>query len=384
MEKVIMIFPPRVRELLLYFLSITNPIRSIKKIRKINKISKGAIAHNWGNLNADLDKWVKAFCKLSLYSKSGYDIATSFFQDDIDIIKLEDHCRNQPKNEAIVICVVKNDVRKIKEFYQHYRNLGVKKFAMLDNDSTDGTFDWLIKQEDTDLFKTTIPYSTNRRQAWINKIVSYYGFNKWYLIVDSDELLMYEDMENRSLSELIDFAALNKISRVRTLTVDMYSNQLFKEENNNDEEYVSKYIYFDSNNYRECKRYSFHHVEGGMRVRMFKGENSRFAPYLTKYPLMFFESGDIQYNSHFSFPFYKNFKSPCWGALFHYKFLSSDMQKYKEIAESGSFYGGSYEYKQYIRIYQENPNMSFIHSNSEKYTDSSSLRAIDNIDKIGW
>ena len=117
---------------------------------------------------------------------------------------------------------------------------------------------------------------------------------------------------------------------------------------------------------------------------MFKGTNEKFGPYLTKYPLIYFERGDIQYNSHYSYPFYKNFDGPCWGALLHYKFLKSDMNKYIAIANSGSFYGGSYEYKQYIKMYKENPDMKYIYENSNKYINSTSLEKIKEIERIGW
>ncbi|WP_308636707.1 glycosyltransferase family 2 protein [Paenibacillus silvisoli] len=376
--KLLLLIPSFLREYLLLVTSIRNPLRSVKKITNIKKLSNTLHKSEWGSLDNDIDIWKNAFINLSLRTTTGIEIANCFFNNDLTMKKAAG--RN---NDLIVVCVVKDDLVRIKSFYQHYRSLGVQKFAILDNSSTDGTYEWLLEQDDTDVFHTTTPYSTNRRQGWINRLISYYGFNRWYLIVDADEHLMFEGMESKSISDFKEHAWRKGNFRVRTLTVDMYSKHSLNEKVP-DNDYVSSYIYFDSDNYREKKNYCFKYIDGGMRVRMFKGDNEKFNPYLTKYPLIYFQKGDIQYNSHYSFPFHKNFRSKCWGALFHYKFLPSDLKKYNEIALSGSFYNGSYEYKQYISIYNKNPNMTFIYSGSKRYVDSNSLKLISKIDQVGW
>lgn len=381
-EKILLAINPKLREKLLLLSVITRPVSTVKKLKKFNRIAKNKKdEYKWGQLNNDWDIWIESLKSITIRTGVGYEIALGFLEDRIEIINNNNEYID--KEQPIVICVVKNDIIKIKEFYKHYRKMGIKNFVILDNNSDDGTFEWLSTQKDTNLFRTDVKYTTNRRQAWINKLISYYGFDRWYIIVDSDELLVYEEMESKTLEDLISFAEKNKYKRIRTITLDMYSEKSFNDDDNN-ENYLEKYIYFDSDNYNQVFHHAFKCINGGMRVRMFKGTNEKFGPYLTKYPLIYFERGDIQYNSHYSYPFYKNFDGPCWGALLHYKFLKSDMNKYIAIANSGSFYGGSYEYKQYIKMYKENPDMKYIYENSNKYINSTSLEKIKEIERIGW
>ena len=380
-EKILLAINPKLREKLLLLSVITRPVSTVKKLKNLNCIVKNKKdEYKWGRLNNDWDIWIEALKSITIRTSVGYEIALGFLEDKIEIINNNEHIDD---GSPIVICVVKNDITRIKEFYKHYRKMGINNFVMLDNNSDDGTFEWLSMQKDTSLFRTEVKYTTNKRQAWINKLISYYGFDRWYIIVDSDELLVYEKMESKTLEDLISFAEKNKYKRIRTITLDMYSEKSFNDDDNN-ENYLEKYIYFDSDNYNEVFHHAFKCIDGGMRVRMFKGTNEKFGPYLTKYPLIYFERGDIQYNSHYSYPFYKNFDGPGWGALLHYKFLKSDMNKYIAIANSGSFYGGSYEYKQYIKMYKENPDMKYIYENSNKYINSTSLEKIKEIERIGW
>ena len=381
-EEIMSKIPVKLRDKLLEIKGIFSIVRSKQKIQELNRAIESTDVSNWNNLNSDIDVWKRSLKKIALSTSVGFDIAINFFNNDIQIIKINKF-KEININSPIIICVVKNDLKRMKVFYDHYRKIGIEKFAILDNGSVDGTFEWLMSQEDTDVYRTESLYTTNKRQSWINKLISFYGFNKWYMVVDSDELFVYQDMEKKTIQELTNLAIKKGYKRIRSITLDMYSeNPMFSD--NEDSNYLSQYVYFDNDNYNYREHYAFRCIDGGMRVRMFRGENKDFAPYLTKYPLLYFEKGDLQYNSHYSFPIYKNFEDVCWAGLMHYKFLSSDMKKYKEIAKSGAFYGGSYEYKQYIKLYNENKKKSFMHKNSKIYKNSQSLKYIKEIERIKW
>ena len=55
---------------------------------------------------------------------------------------------------------------------------------------------------------------------------------------------------------------------------------------------------------------------------------------------------------HYIYPFEKNLKSFTYLALLHYKLFDNEIQKYKKIAEDGSYGkgGGSKEYKLYFHL----------------------------------
>ena len=84
----------------------------------------------------------------------------------------------------------------------HYRTPGVVKFAIMDNGSDDGTFEWLLEQPDIDLYQCKRQYQTNVKEGWINRLISYYGFDRWSIVTDSDELAFYQNMETISLPDL--------------------------------------------------------------------------------------------------------------------------------------------------------------------------------------
>lgn len=99
------------------------------------------------------------------------------------------------KDSPILICVVKNEKVRMEKLFQHYRNLGIFQFAIIDNNSTDGTLELCKKQKDVNLFSVKNEYSSAKRVGWINQILSKYGKNRWYLVVDADELIDYVDSE---------------------------------------------------------------------------------------------------------------------------------------------------------------------------------------------
>ena len=105
---------------------------------------------NGGRLNNDWDIWIEALKSITIRTSVGYEIALGFLEDKIEIINNNEHIDD---GSPIVICVVKNDITRIKEFYKHYRKMGINNFVMLDNNSDDGTFEWLSMQKDTSLFR---------------------------------------------------------------------------------------------------------------------------------------------------------------------------------------------------------------------------------------
>ena len=112
-----------------------------------------------------------------------------------------------PVNQRfVVLCVVRNEVRMLPQFLEYYRSIGVEHFLFVDNDSTDGTTRLLEDQADVSLWKTSQNYSDAHYGVdWINWIASNHCTGKWVLTVDADELFVYPDMENRTLSDLLNF-----------------------------------------------------------------------------------------------------------------------------------------------------------------------------------
>lgn len=322
----------------------------------------------------DEKKWLDKLNRLTYSYPELIEVGEAFASSQISVlqdIEVKD-------SDVIAICVEKNDIIKLKKFIMHHRKLGIDKFVILDNCSTDGTIEWLLTQNDVVLLQTQIPYNTNRREGWINRIIAHYGCNRWYFIADSDELLFYNNCENKTIKDLIEYYKNLRIVRARAIMIDMYSNPEYYY-NGNKEDYYEECIYFDKDTYYECKRDYLDLVCGGPRERVF-GET----PWLTKYPLFYFRNKDIECKSHFFFPFKENIDTECQLVLKHYKFQPGELEKYKDIVKKGNYYKGSKQYRQYVNVMEDNKKLNFICKSTTKYIDSHSLDKITIYKKINW
>lgn len=316
--------------------------------------------------------WNKAFKRFIISQPHEVAVMEDFFGAKLKIVK-----PIHMDNNVIMISVVKNELYRSKKFLEHYRKMGVHQFVIIDNQSTDGTYDYLLSQKDVFLISALEKYTTNRREAWINRVFSYFGFNRWYMVADIDELITYKGIEQHSIKDVLKFAETHQISRIRGMMLDMYPSEY--DLCNELEDKYNQYVYFDSNTYTYEKACELEIVRGGFRKRCM-GTNAL----LTKYPVFYFEEGDIEGKSHFLFPYSKNW-GDCYLAIKHYKFLPSDFEKYRKIAKSGNYYNGSEQYKQYIRRFDDKDNpIKLLYSGTVKYIDSSSLDNLRCLKEMKW
>ena len=63
-------------------------------------------------------------------------------------------------NSIILICVVKNELLLLEYFLTHYKTIGITHFIFIDNNSTDGSLEYIQNVTDNILL-----YSTNDVQS---------------------------------------------------------------------------------------------------------------------------------------------------------------------------------------------------------------------------
>ena len=320
------------------------------------------------------DNWIRKFNRLTYAYPDLIEVAEAFCESQIYIIQE----REVSNNDVLAICVAKNDLIKIKEFIKYHRSIGVDKFIILDNDSSDGSVEWLKSQDDVVLMQTKTPYTTNRREGWINRIMAYYGDLRWYIVVDSDELLTYNECEKRDIHELISYFEKNHITRVRGMMIDMYAKSDYYE-SGNAIDYLKECVYFDKSTYYYENLYFMDSIRGGPRDRIFHQ-----APMLTKYPLFYLTEEEVECKSHFFFPFAKNIETKCNLIIRHYKFQPGEIEKIRKIAHDGNYYNGSEQYKKYLQIIEGQDKLDFMCEDSTKYMSSESLNQINLYNPIQW
>ena len=338
----------------------------------IDPLGLAKISQQLKHMNDDLlynpKTWSKAFGQL-IRSGVGYDqFIKDFYHTQLKI----QNAVNTPKGSISLICIVKNDLCRIQVLIDYYRKLGIEHFIALDDNSADGTREYLLSQKDVDLWTSSQNYTTARRQAWISRLIDIYGFNKWYLVVDSDEFLTYPHCEKLSLPVIVQAMQDAGIKRAHCFLLDMYSkNGLFAPFPQN--EFVNEYTFFDKSGYSITDRVKLTNLSGGMRVRLFSFESF----FLSKSPLFFAEPGFVPCSSHYSFPFSNQGEELNLGVLRHYKFLPQDKEKYLSRLEEANFSNGSSEYALYMNEYQQINNSVYNSDISACYKDSSSLQLLE-------
>jgi Glycosyl transferase family 2 len=122
----------------------------------------------------------------------------------------------------VVFSVVRNERVRIHAWLRHYRNMGVTAFAVIDNGSTDGTYEFLQEQPDVAVSRIETSYAaSNFGVAWLNE------FHRrvpsiWVVFADADELLVYRGWPDRPLVELVDEAASENCNSFFGVMIDMY------------------------------------------------------------------------------------------------------------------------------------------------------------------
>lgn len=331
----------------------------------------------------ETDRWKQAFFHfLCNIQNTSYDYAhrwqvvEGFAKSNISIIKKAN--KPAPVAVPVLICVVLNEMERMKVFLEHYRRMGIKRFAVLDNGSTDGTIGYLKRQNDVELFQTKDFFESRIKMGWINRIIAYYGTSRWYLVVDADELLVWQGMEESDIKSVVRCLKKQRITRARALMVDMYPKTIQWNHHTHFEEVYRQCKYFDSNTYYQKEAEEVFLLSGGPRKRMLDIE-----VWLTKYPLLQLKKNEILSNPHSIFPF-QNHKTACYFAVLHYKFLTfDDQRKMRKYARKGNYAGGSAEYKLYLQKQREEAQtFCFYYGGSEEYQSSHSLSKIKEIDNL--
>lgn len=328
------------------------------------------IEDGYVNIN-DLNK--KAL-RYFVFSEPKNAEVTKFFLDSkIKIVNENFSFKEVNENEVILVCLVKDDYKKITQLIPYYRKLGIHYFCFIDNCSSDGTYEYLLNQLDVNLYLTEEKYSTQKREGWMNRIYNYIGYNKWILCIDSDELFTFINQEKNDISKLVKKLNYLDVKRARCLLLDMYSKEnLFSENTPN---LFEKIKYFDSVGYETVESHRCFFINGGPRKRLFSNDKEILNCTVSKYPLFYFEKGDFQGSSHWSFPYKKNGEELI-GVIRHYKFMKDDFSKYKQRVIEKNYSNGSLEYQKYISVVENNKNISFYYSESNEYKNSNDLKKI--------
>lgn len=127
----------------------------------------------------------------------------------------------------VLVACVRDEMIRIAQFLDHYRRIGVDHFAIVDNASADGTAEWLERQPDVSLYRTTQSFAAaGCGWAWIETLLERHAKDRWCLVADADELLVYPGYPDCSLRDIIAYHAADGFSAMASVMLDMYAATL--------------------------------------------------------------------------------------------------------------------------------------------------------------
>ncbi len=135
--------------------------------------------------------------------------------------RLDERSIRDSDTELRAVLVVRNESLRLPQLLDHHRKLGVDRFFVVDNDSSDGTRDCLLAQPDVHVFFTDGSFR-DEKALWRLELLESYCEDRWTLHLDGDELFVFPDCEELSLRDFCHFAESEEARGVVAPLVDMY------------------------------------------------------------------------------------------------------------------------------------------------------------------
>jgi hypothetical protein len=277
---------------------------------------------------------------------------------------------NLKRPEHVLYCRIRNEDYFIRHFLPHYRALGVEHFYFADDQSNDGTREYLLEQPDCTVIEAPFRFyeeidgvmgKTLALRVPPEEVIG----PGWILSVDADEFLVLPEGYSTIADVVRELEARKQISCVASM-VDFYPATLagrFAERTLNPFE---AFPFFDMGPYFVWPQGHVHPLllYAGVRHRMnewmFERDGAKvwgtYRPtMLHKVPLIKWGQGlHTQTNHSTNEPPYTGFQL----ALAHFKFYPDLDAKIEEGLESKFYHAGSYYYhvlKRYLPIFANRP-----------------------------
>jgi tetratricopeptide (TPR) repeat protein len=132
--------------------------------------------------------------------------------------------------EILCCLVARNERPRLDALLAHYRRLGVDRFLVCDNDSSDGSVEWLLTQPDVHLWVSGLSFKrANFGSAWFELLLRRYGVGHWCLTIDADEFLTFDGAPHRTLRDFCaDLDRRGKLAATGML-LDLYGERPVQE-----------------------------------------------------------------------------------------------------------------------------------------------------------
>lgn len=213
------------------------------------------------------------------------------------------------KSDVLLVTHVHDEFSRMPFFFDHYRKLGVDRFLIVDDSSTDGSAEYARRRDDCCVWRTKARARRSRPGPWRNYLLQRFGVGHLCVVVGPDEYLVYPFMATRSVRALGQFLKDDHRECAHALLVDAYGELAPAE---------TKYrpgdnpfeicAYFDRDGYTQRSGpLKTTLIQGGPHMRVRFKDNPAASPPLDTVPVIWWKK-NYRYRraNHFLDPSYLN------------------------------------------------------------------------------
>ena len=278
--------------------------------------------------------------------------------------------------EIRAFLTVRNEALRLPSTLRHCRELGVHRFFVVDNGSTDGTLDLLAGEADVHVFAIADSYAGSHWGVnWMNTMLDAFGDGHWTLTIDADEQFIYPHYEERKLPAFCRYLDDAKAQAVFCLLLDMYADRPVAETVHDPKAaLLDTCRYFDVGEYRAVAtpHCPYYEIYGGPRARVFQALGApHHAPTVSKVPLVRWRKGVRFLQSTHLLSAVTT--AQVMGALLHFKFLSDFHDRVETEVARGEHFDGAREYRAYRDLMRKDGTVNLMAAKSARYEDSGQL-----------
>ncbi|MGJ8606290.1 MAG: glycosyltransferase family 2 protein [Marivita sp.] len=310
-----------------------------------------------------------------------------------ELVAVADRTSEIAPDATLAFVTLRNEHIRLPYFLKYYREMGIDHFLIVDNDSDDGSGDYLEGQPDVSLWRTEGGYKASRYgMDWLNYLLGKYGHDHWCLTVDPDELFVYPFCDTRPLPALTDWLDSCSIRSFGAMLLDMYpKGPIEAHPYQSGQDPLEIASWFDAGNYTYKMNWKMRNlwIRGGPRMRAFFSKMPHRAPALNKTPLVrWHRNYTYATSTHMLLPRGLNLTYEEWGGekasgmLLHTKFLNTFAAKVEEELARGQHYAASHEYRAYAA--EEGSRKDLWCKWSEKYINWRQLEILGLMSKGNW